>query len=40
MRDDPHLMSGLNVHQGKITYAAVAEALKLPLTPAAKVVKG
>jgi alanine dehydrogenase len=27
--DDPHLLNGLNVHAGKITYAAVAEALEL-----------
>jgi alanine dehydrogenase len=25
--DDPHLRNGLNVHAGKITHAAVAEAL-------------
>jgi alanine dehydrogenase len=29
MLDDPHLLAGLNVHQGKITYAAVGEALGL-----------
>jgi alanine dehydrogenase len=27
MLDDPHLLAGLNVHQGTITHAAVAEAL-------------
>lgn len=27
MRDDPHLMSGLNVHRGEVTHRAVAEAL-------------
>ncbi len=27
MLDDPHLLNGLNVHQGKITYKAVADAL-------------
>ena len=27
MLADPHLLAGLNVHQGKITHAAVAEAL-------------
>jgi alanine dehydrogenase len=27
LRADPHLMAGLNVHEGKITHAAVAEAL-------------
>jgi alanine dehydrogenase len=28
--EDPHLMAGLNVHAGQITYAAVGEALNLP----------
>lgn len=32
--DDPHLMAGLNVHQGKITHEAVARALSLPYLPA------
>jgi alanine dehydrogenase len=32
--EDPHLRDGLNVNDGKITYSAVAEALKLPYTPA------
>ena len=27
MLDDPHLMNGLNVHQGKVTYKAVFDAL-------------
>jgi len=27
LRADPHLLAGLNVHEGRITYAAVAEAL-------------
>ncbi|MEM9524187.1 MAG: alanine dehydrogenase, partial [Pseudomonadota bacterium] len=26
-RDDPHLLDGLNVHAGHLTYAAVGEAL-------------
>jgi len=30
---DAHLRRGLNVHEGKITHRAVAEALKLPFTP-------
>ena len=34
MTDDPFLRTGLNVHDGKITHAAVAEALGLPFTPA------
>lgn len=29
-KDDPHLANGLNVHAGKLTYAAVGEALNLP----------
>jgi alanine dehydrogenase len=32
--EDPHLRDGLNVHDGKITYCAIAKALKLPYTPA------
>ncbi|MFA6020147.1 MAG: alanine dehydrogenase [Rhodospirillales bacterium] len=31
--DDPHLMAGLNIHQGKITHEAVARALSLPYVP-------
>ncbi|MEX0302536.1 MAG: alanine dehydrogenase, partial [Leisingera sp.] len=27
--DDPHLLNGLNVHAGKLTYFAVGEALGL-----------
>ena len=34
--DDPHLLAGLNVHAGKLTYAAVGEALGLPSIPAAE----
>ena len=30
LRDDPRLRNGLNVHAGKVTHAAVAEALQLP----------
>ncbi|WP_372837773.1 alanine dehydrogenase [Phaeovulum sp.] len=34
--DDAHLLAGLNVHAGKLTYAAVGEALGLPsITPQA-----
>jgi len=29
--EEPHLAAGLNVHAGKVTYKAVAEALDLPL---------
>ncbi len=32
--EDPNLRAGLNVHDGRITYAAVAEGLDLPFTPA------
>jgi len=32
--DDPHLRNGLNIHQGIITYGAVAEARGLTWTPA------
>ncbi len=34
LRDDPHLMHGLNVAEGKVTYAAVATALGYDFTPA------
>ena len=34
LAEDPHLRSGLNIHAGKLTYRAVAEALKLDYTPA------
>lgn len=36
LRDDPHLMAGLNVYDGKITYAAVAQALGLDYVAPAK----
>jgi len=35
--DDRHLQNGLNVHAGKVTCRAVADALQLPYTPAAEV---
>jgi alanine dehydrogenase len=34
MADDPHLLAGLNVYAGRITYAAVAEALGMPAVDA------
>jgi alanine dehydrogenase len=34
LRRDPHLLAGLNVWNGKVTYEAVASALGLPFTPA------
>jgi len=37
--DDPHLRNGLNVHDGKITCRAVAEALRLPFADAIDVLK-
>ena len=37
---DRHLRDGLNIHDGKITHPAVAEALGLPYTPAETVVTG
>ena len=33
MAEDPRLRAGLNVHEGKLTHAAVAEAHKIPYTP-------
>ena len=35
--DDVHLQNGLNVHDGKVTCRAVADALRLPYTPPSKV---
>jgi alanine dehydrogenase len=40
LADDPHLREGLNVHHGKITYEAVAEALGESYTPAEEVLAG
>jgi alanine dehydrogenase len=34
LSEDPHLRNGLNVYDGRITYRAVADALKLPYTHA------
>ena len=36
MREDPHLLAGLNVHRGRITHRAVAEALGVKHTEALK----
>ncbi|KAF1691145.1 alanine dehydrogenase [Pseudoxanthomonas jiangsuensis] len=36
LADDVHLRNGLNVHAGKLTYRAVADALGLAYTPAAE----
>jgi alanine dehydrogenase len=38
MQRDRHLMNGLNVCQGKVTYKAVAEALHQPYTPAEQMI--
>ncbi|MGA9092269.1 MAG: alanine dehydrogenase, partial [Bradyrhizobium sp.] len=35
--DDPHFENGLNVHDGKVTCRAVADALRLPHTPAGRI---
>ncbi|MDX3900013.1 MAG: alanine dehydrogenase [Sphingobium sp.] len=35
LRRDPHLLAGLNIWDGKVTYEAVAADLGLPYTPAA-----
>ena len=34
LNEDAHLRNGLNVHDGQVTYRAVADALKLPYTHA------
>jgi alanine dehydrogenase len=39
MREDPHLMDGLNVYAGRITYPAVAAALGLEATDPRKLLK-
>jgi len=38
MRRNHHLLNGLNIADGKITYKAVAEALDLPYTPAEQMI--
>ncbi len=38
--DDPHLKAGLNVHAGKLTYAAVGEALKIDSITADQAIAG
>ena len=37
--DDRHLLNGLNVHAGKLTYEAVGVALNLPAISAAEALK-
>ncbi len=36
MLENPHLLAGLNIHQEKLTYQAVAQAQQLPYTPPEK----
>lgn len=38
LADDPHFLPGLNVHDGQVTYQAVAEAFGLELTDPASIV--
>ncbi len=38
LSDDPHLLAGLNVHRGQLTYHAVAQALGEPYHPAEHVI--
>jgi alanine dehydrogenase len=40
MLDDPHLLEGLNVHEGKVTYKAVADDLGYDYVPAAQALGG
>ena len=40
MTDNPHLKAGLNVHRGKLTYAAVGEAQNLPTITADEALAG
>lgn len=39
MRQDPHLLNGLNVYKGRLTHKAVASALKQEYTPADVVIE-
>ena len=39
LRENGHLRDGLNVHQGKVTYKAVSEALGVDFTPALEALK-
>jgi alanine dehydrogenase len=38
LHEDPHFLAGLNVHEGKVTYRAVADALSLGFTHAAEAI--
>jgi alanine dehydrogenase len=37
---DPCLCDGLNIHDGQVTYKAVAEAFGMPYVPASEALKG
>ena len=39
LKDDPHLLNGLNVHRGQITNLAVAEALKMEMVDPASAIR-
>lgn len=39
LSDDPHLLEGLNLYQGRVTYEAVARDLDLPFAPAAEALR-
>jgi alanine dehydrogenase len=39
-RDNPHLLAGLNIHRGALTYQAVAEAQNRPFTPPDRALSG
>src|SRR5262249_38632724 len=39
LADDPHLLNGLNIHKGQVTYQAVAEALNYAYVPAEESLK-
>ena len=39
LAEDPHLASGLNIHDGMVTHCAVAEALNLPFVPVQQALK-
>jgi len=38
LKDDPHLMNGLNVHKGHVTYEAVAHDLEMDFVPPAEAI--
>ncbi len=40
MLDDPHLLEGLNVHRGQVTYADVAHDLGYDYLPAREALGG